>query len=120
MAWQWKVAILGAVLFVLYGVTEPARAHGDAAWIMENPETRACCGPQDCGPLRVYGGTVEESAPGEYRVTLPPGGHPLVPRGASKTFHEGGHNVYWSQRLEPYVCAWGGELRCFFPEPRGF
>lgn len=28
-----------------------AYAHGDAAWIMLNAATRACCGPQDCHAL---------------------------------------------------------------------
>jgi len=26
----------------------PAFAHGDATWIMINPKTRSCCGPNDC------------------------------------------------------------------------
>jgi hypothetical protein len=97
-----------------------AWGHGDAAWVMENPETRHCCGPQDCGPVRVYNGTVEEVGPGEWLVTIPPGTHPLVPDGASRVFREGDKNVYPSQRLEPYVCAYAGGLRCFFPEPMGF
>ena len=95
-------------------------AHGEAQWIADDPKTRHCCGINDCGPVRMYDATVEEVVPGEYLVTLPPNRHPMVPRGDQRLFREGDSNVYPSQRLEPYLCAYAGQLRCFFPEPRGF
>lgn len=40
------VCALGALL-----VAVPALGHGDAGWIMDNPQTEHCCGPHDCEPL---------------------------------------------------------------------
>src|SRR3546814_3390925 len=48
----------------------------DASCTMENPEARICCGPHDCGPLRIYDGTAEEISTGGWQVTIPPGTHP--------------------------------------------
>jgi hypothetical protein len=112
------IGLLTGALLGSFG--REAAAHGDASWIMENPETRVCCGPQDCGPLRIYDGTAEEISTGEWQVTIPPGTHPLVPRGDTRVFREGERGTYTSQRLEPYVCAYGGQIRCFFAEPMGF
>lgn len=112
-------ALMLATAALLVLIPLSARAHGDAQWIADDPATRYCCGINDCGPVRVYGGTVEELEAGVWRVTIPPGGHPMLPDGAQRTFREGDSNVHWSKRLEPYVCGWGGELRCFFPEPKG-
>ena len=44
-------ARLLAIAFVLLSTTQ-AFAHGDASWIMNNPATSYCCGPNDCGPVR--------------------------------------------------------------------
>ncbi len=38
--------VLGAV-FLLMSYSR-AGAHGEADWIMENPQTGWCCGPKDC------------------------------------------------------------------------
>jgi len=41
----------GAILalgVVLVCRAVPASAHGDASWIMLDPKTRTCCGPDDC------------------------------------------------------------------------
>lgn len=40
-------------------------AHGHAAWIMANPDTRYCCGPKDCRPLELTADKVEIRA-GRY------------------------------------------------------
>jgi hypothetical protein len=59
------IGLLTGALLGSFG--REAAAHGDASWIMENPETRVCCGPQDCGPLRIYDGTAEEISTGEWQ-----------------------------------------------------
>lgn len=43
-------AVLLAPVFLACFVAS-AWAHGDAAWIMENPQTLHCCGPHDCEAL---------------------------------------------------------------------
>ena len=61
----------GAVAFACLLFAAPpqmARAHGDAAWIMQDPGYRTangshCCGPTDCE--RVPDGEVVEMAPPE-------------------------------------------------------
>src|SRR3546814_15273547 len=78
---------------------------------MENPEARICCGPHDCGPLRIYDGTAEEISTGGWQVTIPPGTHQLVPGGDTRVFREGGRGPYTSQRLAPYVFALGRQSR---------
>jgi hypothetical protein len=45
--WPHLAAGVAAALAIGFAST-PARAHGDAAWIMANPLTRHCCGPDDC------------------------------------------------------------------------
>jgi hypothetical protein len=41
--------VLASVISI--AIAAPAGAHGEAEWIMANPTTRHCCGPQDCRPL---------------------------------------------------------------------
>lgn len=41
------LAVLFGAIFVLMSHA-PAKAHGEANWIMENPQTGWCCGPKDC------------------------------------------------------------------------
>jgi len=41
----WSIFALAVLLFWRVA---PAFAHGDAAWIMNDPKTRVCCGPDDC------------------------------------------------------------------------
>jgi hypothetical protein len=41
--------VLASAVFT--AIAAPALAHGEAEWIMANPTTRHCCGPQDCRPL---------------------------------------------------------------------
>src|SRR3546814_21098044 len=83
----------------------------DASCTMENPEARICCGPHDCGPLRIYDGTAEEISTGGWQVTIPPGTHPLVPGGATRVFRAGGRGTYPSQRLAAHAGASRGALR---------
>jgi hypothetical protein len=42
-------ALLPTALFMLLPMA--VQAHGDAAWIMADPVTNHCCGPQDCTPI---------------------------------------------------------------------
>lgn len=44
-----------------------AFAHDDAEWIMNNPTTAHCCGPEDCEELQ--DGTVVQTKKG-YRIIL--------------------------------------------------
>ncbi len=34
--------------FLILGSISRTRAHGDASWIMKNPDFGWCCGPKDC------------------------------------------------------------------------
>ncbi len=42
-----RLTAVAAYIAVLLGVTA-AWAHGKASWIMSNPATAYCCGPNDC------------------------------------------------------------------------
>ncbi len=46
--------LLGAVIGtgILMAIND-ALAHGAYRWIMENPQIRHCCGPDDCRPVAV-------------------------------------------------------------------
>lgn len=111
---------LPVAAYAVAAFADLALAHGDAQWIADDPAISHCCGVQDCGPLRVYGATAVETSPGEWLVTLPPGRHPLAPQGHQRLFRQEDSNTYPSQRLEAYLCAFSGQIRCFFYEPRGF
>jgi hypothetical protein len=54
------LVIPAAVLFAAV-LASTAFAHGDASWIMLNPKTRSCCGPEDCRRM-APGEVVEEGA----------------------------------------------------------
>ena len=41
-------ALLAWLAYEAFGSEGVQLAHGDAAWIMADPATRHCCGPQDC------------------------------------------------------------------------
>jgi hypothetical protein len=43
-----KALVIVASMLLAVALTLPAFAHGDASWIMQNPKTRSCCGPDDC------------------------------------------------------------------------
>ena len=43
-----KISAIAAVALLSFCRIPAALAHGDASWIMEDPKTRNCCGPDDC------------------------------------------------------------------------
>ena len=44
-------APVGVVLFLWFTWIADATAHGPYGWVMDNPVTAHCCGPQDCRPV---------------------------------------------------------------------
>lgn len=44
-------APVGVVLSLWLVSAADAVAHGPYRWVMENPATAHCCGPQDCAPV---------------------------------------------------------------------
>jgi hypothetical protein len=50
--------IAAILAFILFGAVivltpdGPARAHGEANWIMEHPDYGWCCGPKDCSRIK--------------------------------------------------------------------
>ena len=90
----------------------PARAHGEAAWIMEEPSyvTGAgahCCGPTDCG--RVPDGEVVETAPGEWLV-----------RSTHQVFKQDQKGVYPSKQGAFWWCRRGVRVVCLFYDAGSF
>lgn len=86
-----------------------AQAHGAAAWVMQDPETRYCCGPRDCEMLP--DGQVQRVGDG-YLVQVPNGELELIAR------------IHWSVDEHYWVCRiqYGGEAghaRCLFPPTMG-
>lgn len=80
------------------------RAHGDAAWIMDSPITRHCCGPTDCARLP------------DDAVTAAGDGWIFEGR----LFMRGDPNVYPSNDGHFWACRFGagaGQIRCFFYPP---
>ena len=96
--------VAGLLLLLALGV----RAHGDAAWIMADPATRWCCGPQDCFELQ----TVASTAAG-WEFASPVNGEKTV---VTYRFP----NRYPSINEHFWVCMNGsGGVRCFFVSPEG-
>ena len=100
------VALL-AVAFVaaLWQPLPQARAHGDASWIMADPQTSWCCGPKDCGPV-----------PAED-VTWTPAGWVYRPTG--ETFPETAARLHRSADEHFWRCRYmagplAGKTRCLF------
>ena len=76
-------------------------AHGDAWWIMADPSTAYCCGPQDCAPVQ----------PGE--IVRIPGGWRHVPTGT--VLGDESASVYRrSIDAQAWRCIFNGTLRCLF------
>jgi hypothetical protein len=97
---------------VLSAFSPAARAHGDAAWIMENPSYVTgtgshCCGPNDCE--RVPNGAVVEKAPGKWLV-----------KPTGQTFHQSDKGVYPSKRGSFWWCRRGAQVVCLFYEANIF
>lgn len=74
------------IVLILLLLSGSAYAHGDAGWIMADPQTRFCCGVQDC--RRLQAGEVSHTAAG-WTVN----GHPV--RNVYPTKPEGG-TEYWA------------------------
>jgi hypothetical protein len=106
-AWAIRTVILGAAIMLfaaLFALTvaRPARAHGEAAWIMQG-ETSWCCGEKDCAVVPAT------------RVRVVPGGYFLldtgetIPEEVAKPSPDG---EFWRCRVnadEPNSLT-----RCFF------
>lgn len=107
--------IAGVMLFVgllLVASMGQVRAHGEAAWIMEEPAyvTGAgshCCGPTDCE--RAPDGEVVETAPGEWLVTS-----------TRQVFHQTDKGVYPSKRGSFWWCRRGARVVCLFYDAGSF
>jgi hypothetical protein len=102
-------SIAGALLMLaasaaLALVSPVAFAHGDAEWIMENPATKYCCGPNDCA--RLAAGAV--TADGDGWIF------------EGRRFAPGDRNVHQSRDADFWACRYpGGDVRCFFYPPPG-
>ena len=88
-----------AALLILAAVQAPW-PHGLANWIMDDPQTRWCCGPQDCAVAE----------PGEVVRLF--GGWLHVPPGLVLLDREGGH--YVSIDSQVWRCVGVGVFRCIF------
>ena len=120
--WAHALEIVYVMLFIAAGVVgvvatiahfHTAQAHSAAAWIMQNPETRYCCGPRDCEILpdgqvqRVSGGYIVQ-----------------VPNGQPELITDGDPRIHWSIDQHYWICRYqdgweAGHARCFFPPPIG-
>lgn len=95
-----------AALALLYCAITPARAHGDATWIMQEPRYVDplgihCCGPSDCEP-------VPDSEIDESQDIITHRGDPLSKRE---------RGVYWSIDDRYWVCR-RENVKCIFrPQP---
>jgi hypothetical protein len=107
--------VAGATLFaclMLAAVAPPALAHGDAAWIMNEPgyvtgSGSHCCGPTDCE--RAPDGEVVETAPGQWYV-----------RSTHQTFRQEEKGVYPSKQGSFWWCRRGARVVCLFYDAGGF
>ena len=87
-------------------LASPAWAHGDAAWIANNPTYRdargaSCCGVNDCYVARP--GEIIESEEGWLHV-------PTKTRVSRLT-----RGIYPSTDQQTWICVRGRALRCVFP-----
>lgn len=105
----------GAVAFACLLFAAPpqmARAHGDAAWIMQDPGYRTangshCCGPTDCE--RVPDGEVVEMAPGQWVV-----------RSTRQVLNQSDKGVYPSKQGSFWWCRRGARVVCLFYDAGGY
>jgi hypothetical protein len=97
-----------ALLLVLLVVPAAVLAHGEAAWVMENPDTAWCCSPgRDCNPI-------------EARRVHSDGTYWWVD-GLDGKLKEDDRGFYWgTPDGKPWACQTPGttNLRCLFiPAP---
>lgn len=100
-------------VFTMIAQPHTAQAHGAAAWVMQNPETSYCCGPQDCEMLP--DGQVQRVSDG-YLVQVPNGEPDLIPDGDAR--------IHWSIDEHYWICRYqkgwqAGHARCLFPPTLG-
>lgn len=94
---------LGAGLVAVPGSGRFAVAHGDAAWIEQNPVTRHCCGPNDC--RADHEGLFQLMPDGAWRHR--PSGR-IYRRGQPDVFDSRDQQVWWCR-------AWGAKQpHCVF------
>lgn len=109
-------AIFAVVLFALAALSASAAlAHGDAAWIMENPryvdrDGVHCCGPSDC---RREHATKFRETPAGIEIVTGDGDVVLMPRALV------GQGLYPSIDDHWWVCIRGGVVRCVFKPSTG-
>lgn len=82
-------------------------AHGDAAWIRDNPQTSWCCNERDCAV-----------APADA-ITRVDGGWQVILTG--QVIRDGDRALYTSPDLHIWWCRWPdpATVRCLFVPPAG-
>ena len=85
--------------------TSSAMAHGDASWIMQDPKTRNCCGPNDC--RQMASGEVVESGRGWTVVATGEHVEPVTSR-----LRDSIDAHFWICRNDGPGGPGTGELRC--------
>lgn len=111
-------AATGSVLLAMFAaatLAPPARAHGEAQWIMDNPRyldrwAAHCCGPTDCHREKAV--NFREDLYGVYFRTGA-GVELKMP-----TAHRG-MGLYVSIDQDWWVCIRDGKLRCVFRPAKG-
>lgn len=92
-----------AGLLVMAWALLPGRAlgHGEAGWIMANPETAYCCGPSDC----------ERAPPGA--VVMVGNAWRVVSTG--QLFADDAKDMHWSRDADWWWCRPDGvTVKCLF------
>lgn len=97
-----------AAYITLMVQARPANSHGEASWIMANPQTAYCCGPHDCD--RVPKSAVKITA-GGFLVDIAPGVMAPVIIAYGKELPSKDDD-YWA-------CLMPDGIRCFFAPPMG-
>jgi len=107
------ISALGVLLVcgAAQAFAHPAFAHGDATWIMQDPKTRACCGPNDC--RRMAPGEVV--AAGRGWTVVATGEHV---EGVTTKLRESIDDHFWICRNDGPAGPGTADLRCLFvPRP---
>ena len=106
-----RALVIFAFAVLLVCRAAPAWAHGDATWIMNNPKTRSCCGPNDC--RRMDPGEVVRSGRGWTIVAT--GEHV---EGVTSKLRESIDDHFWVCRNDGPNGPGTADLRCLFvPRP---
>jgi len=114
------IVAVALVIAFLVMIARPASAHGDAQWIIDNPATYYCCGPQDC---TVIPASIVKPIAGGYTVFWNGKWWPFQRDGKDK-FSE--RRVWPSERASWWMCVKldrdnpgieNGDPRCLFEPP---